>query len=76
MKVFIKMETIDAEEMASLAAVTYDADLCGVGNRLEGYERSIPVNEEEGDQDAGEGVHGAGVGAEGFAERNGRWQGP
>ncbi|RWR75897.1 splicing factor 3B subunit 1 [Cinnamomum micranthum f. kanehirae] len=60
------METIDAdiakiqeerrkkEEIASLTTVTYDSDLYGIGNRFEGYERSIPVNEDEEDQDVGE----------------------
>lgn len=39
------------QELASLSAVTFDADLYGGINRFEGYERSIPVNEEEEDQD-------------------------
>ncbi|KAL5981994.1 Splicing factor 3B subunit 1 [Asimina triloba] len=61
------METVDSDiariqeerrkkeqELASLTAVTFDADLYGGSNRFEGYERSIPVNEEDEDQDAGE----------------------
>ncbi|XP_059065494.1 uncharacterized protein LOC131032362 [Cryptomeria japonica] len=59
------MDTLDADieriqeerrkkeqEMAALSAVTFDKDLYGGNNRFEGYERSIPVNnedEEEGD---------------------------
>ncbi|XP_068661873.1 uncharacterized protein [Aristolochia californica] len=42
------------QELASLTAVAFDKDLYGESNRFEGYERSIPVNEDEEDQDAGE----------------------
>ena len=42
------------EELASLTSVSFDQDLYGAGNRFEGYERSIPVNEEEDEQDATE----------------------
>ncbi|XP_031477588.1 uncharacterized protein LOC116248763 [Nymphaea colorata] len=58
------METLDADvarvqeerrkkeqELASLTEVTFDADLYGGGNRFEGYVQSIPVNEEDEDQD-------------------------
>ncbi|KAL4203296.1 hypothetical protein AMTRI_Chr01g103310 [Amborella trichopoda] len=43
------------KELASLTTVTFDADLYGGGNKFEGYELSIPVNEdEEENQDVGE----------------------
>ena len=42
------------EELAALTSVSFDQDLYGAGNRFEGYERSIPVNEEEDEQDATE----------------------
>ncbi|KAK1264328.1 hypothetical protein QJS04_geneDACA008358 [Acorus gramineus] len=43
------------QELASLTDVVYDTDLYGGGNRFEGYELSIPVNEDDEDQqDAGE----------------------
>ncbi|KAG9444264.1 hypothetical protein H6P81_015604 [Aristolochia fimbriata] len=42
------------QELASLTAVAFDKDLYGESNRFEGYERSIAVNEDEEDQDAGE----------------------
>ncbi|XP_068659359.1 uncharacterized protein [Aristolochia californica] len=42
------------QELASLTAVAFDRDLYGEINRFEGYERSIPVNEDEEDQDVGE----------------------
>eukprot|EP00252_Welwitschia_mirabilis_P022937 TRINITY_DN6357_c0_g2_i1.p1 TRINITY_DN6357_c0_g2~~TRINITY_DN6357_c0_g2_i1.p1 ORF type:complete len:163 (+),score=30.37 TRINITY_DN6357_c0_g2_i1:54-542(+) len=42
------------QELVSLTSVTFDADLYGGSNRFEGYERSVPVNEEEEDQDAAE----------------------
>eukprot|EP01018_Ginkgo_biloba_P035221 Gb_14294 [translate_table: standard] len=62
------MDTLDADiariqeerrkkeqELAALSSLTFDADLYGGSNRFEGYERSIPVNnEDEEDQDAAE----------------------
>ncbi|MCO5608132.1 hypothetical protein L7F22_062338 [Adiantum nelumboides] len=58
------METIDTdiaqtqeerrkmeEQMASLSSLSFDKAIYGEGNRFEGYERSIPVNEEEDEQD-------------------------
>ncbi|KAJ6813317.1 splicing factor 3B subunit 1-like [Iris pallida] len=40
------------EDLAPLASVTFDSDLYGGGdNRFEGYERSIPVNEDDDDHD-------------------------
>ncbi|KAF6143364.1 hypothetical protein GIB67_001308 [Kingdonia uniflora] len=46
------------EQLASLTSVTFDTDLYGAGidNRFEGYELSIPVNEDEDAQDPGESV--------------------
>ncbi|KAL2624256.1 hypothetical protein R1flu_008501 [Riccia fluitans] len=35
------------EELAALTSVSFDKDLYGAGNRFEGYEESIPVNEED-----------------------------
>ncbi|KAG1331979.1 putative splicing factor 3B subunit 1 [Cocos nucifera] len=40
------------EEVAPLTSLTFDADLYGGANRFEGYELSIPVTEEDEDQDA------------------------
>lgn len=39
------------EEIASLSSLSFDKAIYGAGNRFEGYERSIPVNEEEDEQD-------------------------
>ncbi|CAK9277837.1 unnamed protein product [Sphagnum jensenii] len=54
------METMDADiarvqeerrqkeaELAALSSLTFDRELYGIANRFEGYERSIPVNEDE-----------------------------
>lgn len=46
-------ETTKAKEVAPLTSVTFDADLYGGDNRFEGYERSIPVTEEDDDQNDG-----------------------
>ncbi|KAJ7233301.1 hypothetical protein O6H91_16G028400 [Diphasiastrum complanatum] len=42
------------QELAALTSVSFDRDLYGVANRFEGYEHSIPVNEEDEDQDLAE----------------------
>jgi len=57
------METLDADivrvqeerrqkeaELAALSSLTFDRELYGIGNRFQGYERSIPVNEDEEEQ--------------------------
>ncbi|CAM6027060.1 unnamed protein product [Sphagnum balticum] len=57
------METLDADivlvheerrqkeaELAALSSLTFDRELYGIGNRFKGYERSIPVNEDEEEQ--------------------------
>lgn len=41
------------EEVAPLTSVTFDPDLYDGDNRLEDYERSIPVNDEDDEQDDG-----------------------
>ncbi|KAL2628794.1 hypothetical protein R1flu_013480 [Riccia fluitans] len=35
------------KELAAFTSVSFDKDLYGAGNRFEGYDRSIPVDEEE-----------------------------
>jgi splicing factor 3B subunit 1 len=40
------------EELASLTSVTFDTDLYGGNNRFEGYERSIPVKNNDDNLDA------------------------
>lgn len=43
------------EQLAALGSVSFDKDLYGGGgNRFEGYEVSIPVNEEDDEQDPAE----------------------
>eukprot|EP00897_Mesotaenium_endlicherianum_P003517 jgi/Mesen1/3193/ME000184S02249 len=42
------------DELATLGAVSFDKDLYGKHNRFEGYEASIPVTEEDEEQDATE----------------------
>jgi splicing factor 3B subunit 1 len=40
------------QELASLTSVTFDTDLYGGNNRFEGYEQSIPVNDDDDNLDA------------------------
>lgn len=40
------------QELASLTSVTFDTDLYGGQNRFEGYEQSIPANDDEENVDA------------------------
>ncbi|KAM7466089.1 hypothetical protein LguiB_013651 [Lonicera macranthoides] len=40
------------QELASLTSVTFDTDLYGGNNRFEGYEMSIPVNDDDENLDA------------------------
>lgn len=47
----VQEERRKAEELAALNKLSFDEELYGAGNRFEGYERSIPVNEEEDEQD-------------------------
>ncbi|OVA13817.1 Splicing factor 3B subunit 1 [Macleaya cordata] len=42
------------QQLASLTSVTFDVDLYGGENRFEGYERSIPVTEDDENLDPGE----------------------